>query len=183
MLKLDRGKTTALGVLFLVLVASVTVPLWSLQGRSEALDELADGHELLTRLEAAQQRAGNRPGAIVQLPTKAPPGAFLNAATSGLASAQLEAYLSQLFQRQQANLISSSVKQADHVETPDILRVQVNLEVAYEALQGLLYELETGTPYVFVDSMSLQPGSAREARTATMKVTLGLRAIWHRPTI
>lgn len=183
MLKLDRGKAAALGVLFLVLVASVTAPLWSLQGRSEALDELADGRELLARLEAAHQRAGNRPGAIAQLPAKAPPGAFLNAPTSGLASAQLEAYLSQLFHRQQANLISSSVKQADHAETPDILRVQVNLEVAYETLQGLLYELETGTPYVFVDSMSLQPGSAREARAATMKVTLSLRAIWHRPAI
>ena len=52
-----------------------------------------------------------------------------------------------------------------------------------EALQRMLYQLESGTPYVFVDSLSVQipgTGAQRAVEDPLLRVTLGLRAIWQR---
>jgi general secretion pathway protein M len=184
-LKLDREQAIAFASLVFLLVACTVAPIWVLMERSDASQELADGQEMLERLEAAHQRSGGRPGTHEHHVSVAPAGAFLNAATSGLASAQLEAYLSRSMLGQQANLISSNAKQADRADAPDIVRVQVSLEVPYDSLQTLLYKLETGTPYVFVEAMSVQPaGSSTQLVThaSSMKVTMTLRAMWHRPS-
>jgi general secretion pathway protein M len=181
--KLNREQTISLAALFLVLLACALAPIWSLKMRSDALQELTDDQDMLERLEAAHQRSGNKPGARGQI-TAAPTEAFLSAQTSGLASAQLEAYLSQLVLDHRATLISSSVQQANRSDASDVVHVQASLEMPYEGLQALLYKLETGTPYVFVDSMSVEPASAATqragVRAAAMKVTLSLRAVWHR---
>lgn len=182
MVKLDRERAYAVGMLLLILLLSIVVPIWSLQQRSDALQDLADGRELLDKLEAAHQRAAGRTGAQAHRPSKAPQEAFVSASTSGLASAQLETYLSQLIGKARATLVSSSVKPADRADRPDTLSIQVSVEIPYEALQGLLYQLETGTPYVFVDSMSVLPDRARETSALPMKVTLNLRALWRRPS-
>jgi general secretion pathway protein M len=178
MVKLNRERIYAVGALLLTVLVAVAAPIWSLQQRSEALQDLADNQELLDKLEAAHQRVAGKTGQ--HRPTKAPQEAFVNASSSGLASAQLESYLSQLIGKARANLVSSSVKPADRSDGPDTLRIQMNLEVPYETLQSLLYQLEAGTPYVFVDSMSVLPEHAHEA-SAPMKVTLNLRAFWRRP--
>jgi len=184
-LKLDREQVIALAGLVLLVVACTVAPIWVLMDRSEALQELADGQEMLDRLEAAHQRTSGGPGTREHHVSVAPAGAFLTAATSGLASAQLEAYLSRAMLGQQANLISSNAKQADRADAPDIVRVQVSLEVPYDSLQPLLYKLETGTPYIFIEAMSVQPSGATTQRltyASAMKVTLTLRAMWHRPS-
>jgi general secretion pathway protein M len=181
-MKFNREQAIAAAAFLAILLASVIVPVWTLKTRSDALQELNDGQELLARLEAARQRAGGAKGGGHGQVDAASPKAFLNAQTPGLASAQLEAYLSQLVQDQQASLISSSVQQATRSDAPDAVRIQANLEVPYEALQTLLYKLETGTPYVFVESMTVQTTSVTQQRAAhtAMKVMLNLRAIWHR---
>lgn len=185
MLKLDREQAIALASLAFVLVAGIIAPIWSLMERSDALQELADGQDILERLETAHQRTIGKPGGQEHHVSAAPASAFLNAATSGLASAQLEAYLSRSMQGQQANLISSNAKQADRIDAPDIVRVQVSLEVPYDSLQALLYKIEAGTPYVFVEAMTVQPANASMQRVtyaSLMKVSLTLRAMWHRPS-
>jgi general secretion pathway protein M len=182
MVKLDRERTIAVGALLLVLLAAIAVPIWALQQRADAAQDLTDAQELLDKLEAAHQRAAGKTAAQTHRPTKAPQEAFVSASTSGLASAQLESHLSQLISKARATLVSSSVKPADRADGPDTLRIQVNLEIPYDSLQSFLYQLETGTPYVFVDSMSLLPERAQAAPAAPMKATLNLRAFWRRPS-
>lgn len=182
MARLDREKTIALAGLFAVLIACATAPALCLKTRSDALDALADKRDMLDRLEAAHRRSISKPGARERFGA-APASAFLNSQTLGLASAQLEAYLSKLVLAQQGSLVSSGVQQVNRSDASDIVRVQATLDITYEALQAVLYKLETGTPYVFVDSMTVQLLSTttqRTARSPTMKVTLNLRAIWHR---
>jgi hypothetical protein len=178
--KLDREHAIAVAMLALVLLACIIAPVLSLQARSNASQELAEQQNTLDRLEAAHQRAGKKTAATEQV--AAPETAFLGSQTPGLASAQLEAYLSQLVLAQQASLISSGVQQANKAEPAESVRIQATLDIGYEALQSLLYKLETGTPYVFVESMMLQPpnsASLHNDRSASMKVTLNLRALWH----
>ena len=64
---------------------------------------------------------------------------------------------------------------------PNSIRIQATLELGQKALQGLLYQLESGTPYVFVDLMTLQPAStAGTAEDPALRLTLNLRALWQR---
>jgi len=68
-------------------------------------------------------------------------------------------------------------------EAPDAIRVQATLEISLNALQKLLYEIETGTPYLTVDSLAIQPSSVsveQESPQASLRVTLTLRGLWRR---
>src|SRR5262249_11409117 len=144
------------------------------QTRSERRDELAS---LQARVggAAAQHRQA-------QLGV-APPPAFLDAPTSGLATAQFQTYLSQMIADQRAMLVSSAIQPAARDDKSDAIRLQVALTATLPALQALLYKLESGTPYVFVDALLMQLGGTATERNAAdpvLKVTLTVRALWHR---
>jgi len=178
MLKFDRETAISVAALLAVVLASIIVPAVCLKLRSDAAQDLAGEKNMLVKLEAAHQRSGREPLASEEA-SAAPDAAFLNAPTSGLASAQLEAYLAQLASAQQASVVSSGVEQANK-DAPENVRVQATLDIRYDALQTLLYQLETGTPYVFVDLLTLQPASASQLQSndSIMKVTVSLRALW-----
>jgi general secretion pathway protein M len=177
---LNRERRFALLALFGLLLVCAIAPALALKARSDAAQALADANDLVKRLTAAQRRVGDKAGDRAPM-AEAPPEAFLSAQTPGLATAQLEAYLSDLAETFHASLTSSSAQQADSSDTPDIVRVQAHIDVDYESLQPLLYKLEAGAPYIFVDSLALRPANAASKRGgegAPMKATLGLKAIW-----
>ncbi len=182
MAQLDREQAIALAALSLVLLCCTIAPVLSLKARSDALQALMDERDMLQRLQLAHRGAASK-GGVGEGLHAAPATAFLNAQTSGLASAQLEAYLSRLALAQQASLMSSGVQQPHQGDTPDMVRIQATLTISDATLQAFLFKLETGTPYVFVDSMILQPANAmtqHAANAPSMRVTLNLRAIWRR---
>src|SRR5215469_14406993 len=172
----------AINVAILVgLLVLCAVPLVvTLQIRADAMTALADSRERLARLEAhAPSGAKNAPSVV-----PAPAAAFLDAPTQGLAVAQLQSYLSQAAARHHAVLISSGMQRADHDDTPDMIRIEASLNAALEPLQALLYQLETGTPYVFVVQLEVQQQNAqtlqRGPRDTAMRVRLVVRAPWRR---
>ncbi|MHB8884548.1 MAG: type II secretion system protein GspM [Methylovirgula sp.] len=179
MVKLDREQTIAVAALSLVVLCCTAAPILSLKARADAVQALADEREMLARLQRAHRQIGHKGEGSARI-RAAPSAAFLNAQTSGLASAQFEAYLSQVALAQQANLISSGVQQARSSDARDMVRIQAILNINYAALQGLLFKLETGTPYVFIDSMTLQTAETTGEYAPVVRVTLNLRAIWRR---
>jgi general secretion pathway protein M len=155
----------------------------SFQMRSSAAQELAERHELASRLEArakARREARARSGAT------APATAFLDAPTQGLAVAQLQTHLAQMADAHHSVLVSSGIEPSKHEDPPDSIRLQATLEMSLQALQAFLYEIESGTPYVFVDQLAVQLASTAGSQHATedplLRITLGLRAIWRRGT-
>ena len=58
---------------------------------------------------------------------------------------------------------------------PNSIRVQATLDVAQKSLQGLLYQLESRTPYVFVDSLAVQIPSRQDSAVAGNRETCALR--------
>jgi general secretion pathway protein M len=180
MIKLDREQLLSTGVLagsLLVCIIAITV---SFQMRSDAAQDLADRGELLSRVEArakASSDARARSGAV------APAAAFLDAPTQGLAGAQLQAHLEQMATIHHAVLISSSIEAAKREDPPDSIRLQATVDLNLQALQTLLYQLESGTPYVFVDSLAVQVSGATSQRAAEdplLRISFGLRAVWRR---
>jgi hypothetical protein len=178
-IKLDRIQTVSIAVLAALLLGCLVMLELSFQTRSDAAQELNERHELLSRLEAgARSRdARARSGAT------APVTAFLDAPTQGLAVAQLQAHLLQMADTHHCVLVSSGMEPTRHEDAPDSIRLQATLETSWQALQAFLYQLESGTPYVFVDALTVQLAGAASQRAAEdppLRVTFGLRAVWRR---
>jgi general secretion pathway protein M len=179
-LDLSREQLVAIGALGLLLLVSMIASVSTLQSWSDATQTLSERRDQLASLQA---RAGS--GAAQHRQSQigmAPPPAFLDAPTSGLATAQFQAYLSQLIADQRAMLVSSGIQPAERDDKSDAIRLQIALTATVPALQTLLYKLESGTPYVFVDALLMQLGSTTERTVAdpALKVTMTVRALWRR---
>ena len=179
MLRLDREQAVSMAVLALLLLACLFAAGLSVQMRSDAGRELAERRELLSRLQTKMRADAG------QSNVAAPPAAFLDAPTQGIASAKMQAYLVQLADLQHAGLMSSGGEAAKRDEAPDTIRLQATLEMNLKALRAMLYQLESGTPYVFVDALTVQPAGATAGRAIEdplLRATLSLRAFWRRGT-
>jgi general secretion pathway protein M len=180
MRKLTQEQGIAVGAFCAFVLLCVGIVAWSFQMRFDAAQELSEQQNLLERLEAgARSKAGPRGSAKA---AAAPAAAFLNEPTLGLAGATLEAHVTQLAS-QHATLVSFAVQSSTVPDSADNVRIEASMDITLSALQILLYDLETGTPYVFVDSMTVRPaaGAAQaDAANAPLRVTLGLHALWRR---
>jgi general secretion pathway protein M len=175
--RLDREQAISVAALVLLLLVSVSVVVMLFQTRSDAVQESSERREMLSRLEAKLRANASR------LAVAAPPTAFLDASTPGLASAQLQSYLAQLAGDQRASLVSSGGEAAKRDDPPDTIRLQATLDMNLQALRAVLYQLESGTPYVFVDALAVQPIGATAGRAVEdplLRTTLSLRAFWRR---
>lgn len=176
MLKIDREQAISIVAFVLLLLALVSLTGISLQSRADAGRESSERREMLSRLEARLRASAGRP-------TAAPPAAFLDASTPGLASAQLQSYLGQLAGDKNASLVSSGGETAKRDDAPDTVRIQATLDMNMLSLRAMLYQLESGTPYVFVDALSVQPVNATAGASVEdplLRTTLSLRALWRR---
>src|SRR5262249_47136145 len=144
---------------------------------SEAAAEFNERSEMLSRLE---QRAKSLSGTHAR--KAAPTAAFLDAPTQGLAVSQLQAHLLQTAGADHAVLISAGVLAGKREDPPDSVRLQATLDADLKSLQSLLYHLESGTPYVFVESLAVQLVGAKSehAEDPLLRISLALRATWRR---
>jgi general secretion pathway protein M len=179
-IRLDREQAVSVGVLAVLLFVCTAAVGLSLQMRSNAAQELEDGRDRLTRLDA---RAKARRDARARSGAAAPETAFLDAPTQGLAVARLQAHIQQLAGLHRCVLVSSGLEPTKREDGADQIRLQATVEASLQSLQAFLYQLESGTPYVFVDALTVQLTGAASQRTAEdplLRVTLGLRAVWRR---
>jgi hypothetical protein len=176
----DRETLLSVGALGTLLFICANAVGFSWQARSDAAREFGARSALLSQLEA---HAANRNNARLKSGAVAPAAAFMAAPTQGLAGAQLQAYLQRVADTHHAVIISSGMELNKHEDQPDSIRMQATLDVDLRSLQALLYQLESGTPYVFVDSLNIQiPGvNAQHAiEDPLLRVTLELHAVWRR---
>jgi len=178
---LTREQLVAIGALGLLLSVCAVASIVGMQSWLDAAQTLSDRRDQLASLQArVRGAAAQHRQAQIDV---APPPAFLDASTSGLATAQFQAYLSRMIADQRAVLVSSAIQPAARDDKSDAVRLQVALTATLPELQALLYKLESGTPYVFVDALLMQlGGTATERNVAdpTLKVTLTVRALWRR---
>jgi general secretion pathway protein M len=175
---LDRERTISLAALALLLVVCAALVQYAMQTRADAARELAERQEMVAQLEARAR--ANGPGRSVGT---APATAFLDAPTQGLAGAQLQAHLAQTASAQQAGIVSSGLEPTKREDTPDTIRLQATIEVGLVPLQAILYRLESGTPYVFVEALTIQPAATAAGRPPEdplLRATLSVRAFWRR---
>jgi general secretion pathway protein M len=177
---LDRQEVAAVAALGLLLIACAGSIAVTLAIRADAAAELSERQTILDRLEARAHPLGkaDQQGKVAAAPAQA----FLDAATPGLAAADLEAHVARLADRNAA-LVSFGTQASAGQEAAGVVRIEASLDISLNALQGLLYQLESGTPYVFVDSLTVRAATtvaAAAAENQALRVTLTLHALWRR---
>lgn len=180
MFKLQREQVIAMGAAGIVLLGCALGMALSIKERTSALHELADRQETLSRLQVQERQRSDAQGWSVS--GTAPVAAFLNAPTPGLAGAQLQAYFAGIATEQQAALISSAVEPATRDEALASIRMQATLELGIKSLQAMLHQLESGTPYVFVEAFKVHPSTTTQggAEDPVLRLSLDVRALWRR---
>jgi len=178
-LELNHQQMIAVCLAFGVIAASILSVILVFMSHAEALAELNERQDRLERLQTAYaQRAKN--GKTLVQERDAPDSAFLSAMTAGLAGAQLQTRLTDLVALQNANVASSGILNVSRGDE-EVIRLQATFDMKLIALQKLLYDLETGTPYMFVDALSVQQSNAHGVSDdPLLHVTMTLRAIWRR---
>jgi general secretion pathway protein M len=160
---------------YVALVACLALVSWasldSLQERYAARDS---AQALLDQIEG---RA--RPGAKAPPSGAAVPGSsFLEGQTVTVAGAALQQRIGAAVRAVGGNVLSSQVDLQGLENKKGFVSLTASCEVDQPALQQLLYDVEAGMPFLFVDQLTVQAPQQTGAENARMRVLIGVSGQW-----
>ena len=163
----------AYAALIIVLITSAWLSLADILDKRAAI---ADSVDILARLEARQ----NAPGETKKGSATAPIGSpFLDGETITVAGAGLLQRVTGAVTRLGGTVQSSQVDLHGPRATDGFITLTVSCELAQASLQKLLYDLEAGMPFLFVDQLIAQgPGTSTAAAAGRMKILLAVSGQW-----
>jgi general secretion pathway protein M len=155
-------------------VATIIVSVLAVIDRTSEVNSAAD---VLARLDGA---AGSGLAAFNWTEGSVPNGSpFLEGQTVTIASAALLRRISGAISSVGGNLTSSEVAPHDPQSQDGYVRVIVNCELDQIGMQRLLYDLEAGMPFLFVDQLAIEAPPAAGQNTL-MRMTLAVSGYWPR---
>jgi general secretion pathway protein M len=163
-----------------VVVVFVVMTLTSL---TDVLDRRAAVAEAADTLAQLEGRLPKRGGADASGITGSP---VLEGPTVTVAGASLLQRVAEAIAKVGGNILSSQVELQGPQIKDGFISVTANCDVEQPALQQLLYNLESGMPFLFVDQLVVQmptaaaggPGGAKAAETAKMHVLISVSGQW-----
>lgn len=149
-------------------------------GVSDVLGEraaVAAATDVLSRMEGRSPPPSAPTGtADVSLSTGS---AFVEGATVTVAGAALLQRVARAVARRGGNIVSSQVDLQGVQSNASFVGITVNCEIEEPSLQQLLYDLEAGMPFIFVDQLVVQaPVAASAAPRGKMRLLLGVSSQW-----
>jgi general secretion pathway protein M len=147
---------------------------------------VVDLHDKSAEIEAAQMRLDqlserSRSSLSVSNTANAGPGGspFLDGKTITIAGAALQQRIEAAVAKADGLLTSSQLE----LDGPDakngFVNLSASLEVSQPAVQTILYDIEAGMPYLFVDKLSIQsPEVFGEPESGRMRMTIGVVGQW-----
>jgi general secretion pathway protein M len=169
----SRAPWTALIVYVAVLFClgfATWASLATLQERYAALDS---AQALLDQIEGR----GRGARAPAQQAT-APGSPFLEGQTVTVAGAALQQRIGNAVKAVGGNVLSSQIDLQGTDSKKGFVSLTASCELDQPALQQLLYDLEAGMPFLFVDQLTVQPPQQTGSETARMRVLLGISGQW-----
>jgi general secretion pathway protein M len=137
---------------------------------------VTQSEELLTQIERGRQTAAAPLNETGDAPQGSP---FLEGQTVTLAGAALLQRVAGAVTRANGNILSSQVDVNEAQQKAGLISMVASLEVAQPDLQKLLYDLEAGMPYLFVDQLSVQaPDTVARGEGGRLRVVLGVSGQW-----
>jgi general secretion pathway protein M len=103
---------------------------------------------------------------------------FLEGQTAALAGAGLQQRIERVVADAGGALLSSEINLDESESKNRSLSLTVSAEMTQLALQSLLYNLEAGMPYLFVNSFEAQAPEAFDAGNGRMRITMNVSGQW-----
>jgi general secretion pathway protein M len=160
-------------------VAAVVVLLFvAWTGLADILERrqaVAAASDLLAQLEGRRPSALT-PGASASLvPTGSP---FLEGQTLTVAGAALLQRVADAVTKVGGSVLSSQVDVQGVQAKDGYVSVLASCELDYTALQRLLYDLEAGMPFLFIEQFAAQSSTAAAAESGRMRLLLAVSGRW-----
>jgi len=177
----SSGRRQALAALaYVVVVAGLCGAAFSLaSGLADRSSAVTSAEERLAEL-AARARPGPTPPASSDALSAGSP--FLEGQAITIAGAALQQRVDAAVAKAGGVVVSSQIALDGPDAKDGFVNLSENVEIAQPALQSLLYDLEAGMPYLYVDTLGVQsPEAFGEAETARMRVVLGVTGQWRPP--
>jgi general secretion pathway protein M len=132
----------------------------------------ASSAEILQTLEARQPVQRSAAHGDVSVPTGS---AFLEGQTASVASALLLQRVLAATRRVNGNTLSSQVDIQGPLAKSGFVSATFNIELAATSLQPLLYDLEAGMPFLFIDELVVQAATG-STDNSKLRLVLGISA-------
>ncbi|MBV9460838.1 MAG: type II secretion system protein M [Bradyrhizobium sp.] len=158
----------------LVLVLLFTV-VTSISDLIDQRGEVAASANMLEQLEGHRTAAKrNVPGETMPLGS-----AYLEGATVTIAGASLLQRVASAVSKFGGNVLSTQLDVQSPSSRPGFLSMVASCEIEQPQLQQLLYDLEAGMPFLFIDQLVIQtPTSASGSQPGKLRVLLGVSGQW-----
>ena len=160
------------GALVLALFMTVVFAVMDILQRHRAVIESA---EVLARFEHRAPSSSAEPDRIAGDEPQGSP--FLDGQTVTVASAALLQRVTGAITRAGGNVVSSEVEPQEVHLTDGLVRITATCELEQKAVQQLLYDIEAGMPFLFVDQFLAQaPQPTSEG--GRIRVVLEVSGLW-----
>lgn len=159
------GRRLALSLLALValgVVATVALPTWWLHRRYDTAEQ--NFRQSLSHLQRLAAQHGEYSRALEALKERNGRRFYLKATAANLAGAEVQDLVRTAVEGSGARLGSIQIGQLREDGGHRAVPVSVQLVANVQSLQRLLYSLETQTPFLFVDSLTLRTAVFRGFR-------------------
>jgi general secretion pathway protein M len=156
-------------VLLFTVVTSVSdvIDQRSEVGAATTMLEQLEGHHAATRSNAAGE--GGMPAG----------SAYLEGATVTIAGATLLQRVASAVAKFGGNVLSTQLDVQSPSSKPGFLSMIASCEIEQSQLQQLLYDVEAGMPFLFIDQLVIQtPTSASGEQPGKLRVLLGVSGQW-----
>jgi len=145
---------------------------------SDLLDQRG---EVAASANMLEQLEGHRTGVKRNVPGEAMPSgsAYLEGATVTIAGASLLQRVASAVSKFCGNVLSTQLDVQSPSSKPGFISMVASCEIEQPQLQQLLYDLEAGMPFLFVDQLVIQtPTTASGSQPGKLRVLLGVSGQW-----
>jgi general secretion pathway protein M len=157
----------------------LAIAIWlALSGLASDYADYAAVLDLLDRLE------GRKPSIGSSVDASGMPGSpFLEGATVNIAGAALQQRVVSAVRSAGGNVLSSQIDLQGAEAKQGYVSLSASCEIAENALQQLIYDLESGMPFLFIDQLIVQspqsnPGTGVDAAPARMRLQIDVSGQW-----
>lgn len=172
----SRRHWLALLAYLIVVAGLVAAALAMISNLLDGFAELTESRASLARLDRQLQRFAVRQDAA-RAAVDGPP--FLSGKTVTIAGAALQERVESAVKKAGGSVLSSQVDLQGPHAAEGFVGLTESLEIDQASLQPLLYDLEAGMPYLFVENLAIQaPQAFGEAEGTPMRVLIGLSGQW-----
>lgn len=146
-----------------------------------ALSSLADDYADLAAADMREDIGGHGlPGSGAQHKADASDSPFLEGPTLTVAGAALQERVGAAVKRVGGNVLSSQIDLQGPQASQGFVSLMADCEVSPTEIQNLLYDIEAGMPFLFIDQLEIHTSDAGEKTERKMRVQLGVSAQWRR---